>query len=96
MDFKTPSVNQIAEFFLYLFQERKLQPFTIVGYRTAIADKVGNYSVEISKVEVSTEIGQKAMKFPQIGQKGYPLLKPISCFTLIDQGPHLNLSGRPP
>ena len=59
MDFETSSINQIAEFFLYLLQERKLQPSTIVGYRTAIAHKVGNYSVEISKDEVSTEIGQK-------------------------------------
>ena len=59
MDFETPSINQIAEFFLYLFQERKLQPSIIVGYRTAIADKVGNYSVEIIKDQVSTEIGPR-------------------------------------
>ena len=57
MDFETPSINHIAEFFLYVLQERKLQPSTIVGYRTAMADKVGNYSVEISKDVVSTEIG---------------------------------------
>ena len=67
MDFETPSINQIAEFFLYLFQERKLQPSTIVGYRTTIADKVGNYSVEISKDEVSTEIGQKVTGISPLG-----------------------------
>ena len=38
-------------FLLHLFQDKKLQPSTctIDGYRSAIADKVGNYTVNISK-----------------------------------------------
>ena len=43
--------NQIANFLLYLFQERKLQPSMIEGYRTATADKVGNSTIEGSKDE---------------------------------------------
>ena len=37
-------------------QERKLQPSTIDGYRTAIADKVGNSSVDTSKDKNLTRI----------------------------------------
>ena len=35
VDFRSPSVTQIADFLLYLFKERKLQPSTLEGYRTA-------------------------------------------------------------
>ena len=51
VDFRAPSVSQIADFLLYLFKERKLQSSTIDGYRTAIADMVGNQKVNISKDE---------------------------------------------
>ena len=42
VDFKSPPLKSIADFLLYLFQDRKLQPGTIEGYRSAIADKLGN------------------------------------------------------
>ena len=45
------SIRQIAEFLLYLFQEKKLQPGTIDSYRTTVVNKVGNLSIEISKDE---------------------------------------------
>ena len=51
VDFRSPSVNQIADFLLHLFKERNLQPSTIDGYRTAIADMVGNDKLNISKDE---------------------------------------------
>ena len=41
-DFRVPSIRSLADFLLYLFQDRKLQPSTIDGYRSAIADKLGN------------------------------------------------------
>ena len=50
MDFHSQSVEQIADFLLHL-QDRKLQPITIDGYRSAIADKVGNSAVSINKNE---------------------------------------------
>ena len=40
VDFRAPPVNSVADFLLYLFEERKLQPRTIDGYRSAIADKL--------------------------------------------------------
>ena len=38
VDFRSPSVSQIADFPLHLFKDRNLQPSTIEGYRTAIAN----------------------------------------------------------
>ena len=56
MDFRSPSIKQIADFLLYLFQEKLLQPSTIDGYRTAIADKMGNDKINISKDENLTRL----------------------------------------
>ena len=46
----------IANFLLYLFQDRKLQPSTIDGYRSAIADKLGNSPINVSKDENLTHL----------------------------------------
>ena len=51
VDFRSLSVNQIANLVLHLFKERNLQPSTIEGYWTAIADMVGNDKLNISKEE---------------------------------------------
>ena len=56
VDFRSPSISQIADFLLYLFKERNLQPSTIEGYRTAIADMVGNDRLAISKDENLTRL----------------------------------------
>ena len=50
VDFRAP-VKSVADFLMYLFQDRKLQPSTIDGYRSAISDKLGNSPVNISKDE---------------------------------------------
>ena len=34
-------MEHIEDFLIYLFQDRNLQPSTIDGYKTAIADKIG-------------------------------------------------------
>ena len=41
VDFMAPPLKAIADFLLHLFQDRKLQPGTIDGYRSAIADNIG-------------------------------------------------------
>ena len=51
VDFRAPPVKSVADFLMYLFEERKLQPSTIDGYRSAIADKLGNPTLNISKDE---------------------------------------------
>ena len=66
VDFKSPPVKSVADFLLYLFEVKNLQPSTIDGYRSAIADKLGNVTVNISKGDnltvswtVSTETDPK-------------------------------------
>ena len=40
VDFGAPPVKLVADFLMYLFQDRKLRPSTIDGYRSAIADSL--------------------------------------------------------
>ena len=49
LNFRTPPRKAIADFLLYLFHHRKLQLCTIEGYRSAIADKLGNSPINVSK-----------------------------------------------
>ena len=53
VDFRAPPEKSIAGFLMYLFQERKLQPSTIDGYRSLIADELGNSPVNVSKIRIS-------------------------------------------
>ena len=39
--FSTPSVKQISDLFMYLYQDLNRRPSTIDGYRTAIVDTLG-------------------------------------------------------
>ena len=48
VDFRAPPLKAIADFLLHLFQDRKLPPGTIDGYRSAIGDKLGNSSINVS------------------------------------------------
>ena len=41
VDFSTPSVKKISDFFMYLYQHLHRCPSTIDGYRTAIVDTLG-------------------------------------------------------
>ena len=51
-----PPVKSVADFLMYLFQDRKLQTSTIDGYRSAIADRLGNSPINISKDENLTRL----------------------------------------
>ena len=53
VDFRAPPLQAIADFLLYLFQDRKLQPGIIDGYRSAIADMLGNSPINVSKMRIS-------------------------------------------
>ena len=44
MYFSTPSVKQVSDFFVYLYQVLNRLPSTIDGYRMAIVDTLGPYS----------------------------------------------------
>ena len=70
--FRTPSIEQIADFLLSLFQEKHLQPSTIEGYRTAIADKVGNSRINISKDENLSRLLDSFHRDKPKGRRGVP------------------------
>ena len=72
MDFRSPSIKQIADFLLTLFQEKHLQPSNIGGYRTAIADKVGNDKINISKDENLTRLLDSFHRDKPKGRRGIP------------------------
>ena len=56
VDFRAPPVKSVADFLMYLFQDRKLQLSTIDSYRSVIADKLGNSPFNISKDENLTRL----------------------------------------
>ena len=49
VDFSTPSVKQVSDFFMYLYQDLKRRPSTIDIYRTAIIDTLGPAGHHISQ-----------------------------------------------
>ena len=74
VDFRSPSVTQIADFLLHLFQDRGLQPSTVTieGYRTAIADLVVNDKFNISKDENLTHLLDIFHRDKPKGRRGVP------------------------
>ena len=49
VDFSTPSVKQVSDFFMYLYQDLNRCPSTIDGYRMAIVDTLGPAGHHISQ-----------------------------------------------
>ena len=72
VDFRTPPVKSVADFLMYLFEERKLQPSTIDGYRSAIADKLGSSTLNISKDENLTRLLDSFHRDRPKGRRGIP------------------------
>ena len=57
---------------MYLFEDRKLQPSTIDGYRSAIAEKLGNSSINISRDENLTRLLDSFHRDRSKGRRGIP------------------------
>ena len=72
VDFRAPPVKSVADFLMYLFQDRKLQPSTIDGYRSAIADKLGNSPINFSKDENLTRLLDSFHRDRPKGRRGIP------------------------
>ena len=72
VDFRAPPIKSIADFLLHLFQDRKLQPSTIDGYRSAIADKLGNTSVNVSRDENLRRLLDSFHRDRPKGRRGIP------------------------
>ena len=72
VDIRAPPLKAIADFLLHLFQDRKLQPGTIDGYRSAIADKLGNSTINVSKDENLTRLLDSFHRDRRKGRRGIP------------------------
>ena len=72
VDVRSPPVKSVADFLMYLFVDKKLQPSTIDGYRSAIADKLGNTTVNISKDDNLTRLLESFHRDRPKGRKGIP------------------------
>ena len=72
VDFGAPPLKAIADFLLHLFQDKKLQPGTIDGYRSAIADKLANSTINVSKDENLTRLLDTFHRDRPKGRRGIP------------------------
>ena len=75
VDFRSPPVKSVADFLSHLFEDKKLQPSTIDGYRTyrsAIADKLGDTTVNISKDDNLTRLLESFHRDRPKGRRGIP------------------------
>ena len=72
VDFRAPPLKAIADFLLHLFQDKKLKPGTIDGYRSAIADKLGNSTINVSKDENLTHLLDSFHRDRPKGRRGIP------------------------
>ena len=72
VDIRAPPLKAIADFLLHLFQGKKLQPGTIDGYRSAIADKLGNVTINVSKDENLTRLLDSFHRDRPKGRRGIP------------------------
>ena len=78
VDFREPPIKSIADFLLYLFQDRKLQPSTIDGYRSAIADNMGKSPINVSKDENLTCLFDSFHRDRPKGQTGILVLHQLT------------------
>ena len=72
VDFRAPPVKAIADFLLHLFHDKKLQSGTIDGYRSAIADKLGNATINVSKDENLTHLLDSFHRDRRKDRRGIP------------------------
>ena len=72
VDFRAPPLKAIADFLVHLFQDKKLQPGTIDGYRSVIADKLGNSTINVSKDENLTRLLDSFHRDRPRGRRGIP------------------------
>ena len=79
VDFRSPSLKQVADF----FKERHLQPSTIEGYRTAIADMISNDKIQFGKDENLTRLLDSFHR--DKGETGSSCVEPILSSPSVDK-----------
>ena len=65
VDFSTPSVIQVSDFFMYLYQDLNRRPSTIGGYRTAIVDTLGPVGHHIYSPVFTGIVPKSSRNFPK-------------------------------
>ena len=65
-------MKEVADFLMYLFQEKNFQPSTIEGYRSAIYDKLGPVPVHIGNDENLTCLLESFHRDRPKGCRGIP------------------------
>ena len=75
VDVRAPPLKAIADFLLHLFQDRKLQPGTFDGYRSAIADNLDNSAINVSKDDNLTRLLDSFHRDRPKDRRGIPLGK---------------------
>ena len=93
VDFRAPPVKSVTDFLMYLFQERKLQLSTIDGYRSAIADKLGNSPFNISKDENLTRLLDSFHRDRPKGRRGIPTWNLSQVLHLLTKAPFEPIKG---
>ena len=86
VDFWAPPLKAIADFPLYLFQDRKLQPGTIDGYRPAIVNNLGICPLMSAKMKISL-ISWIVSTETDPREEGHPLLEPFPGSTPANKAP---------
>ena len=87
VDFRSPPIKSVADFLLYLFEDKKLQPSTIDGYRSAIANKLGNAKVNISKDDNLTRLLESFHRDRPKGRRGIPSWNPSMVLHQLTKAP---------
>ena len=90
VDFFTPSVKQVSDFFMYLYQDLNRCPSTINGYRTAIIDTLGPTGLRIFQ---SSDLNRSLSSFTGIVPKvpGIFLNGTFLLFSMSSQKHRLSL-----
>ena len=70
-----------------MFQDRKLQPSSIDGYRSAIADKSGNSPISFSKDENLTRLLDSFHRDRTKGHRGIPFWNPSLVLHQLTKAP---------
>ena len=89
VDFRAPSIKHIYDFMCFLFNEKDRRPSTIEGYRTAIADTLGNAPLDISN---NAEIARLIASFHRDKPKSTRNLPQWDLSLVLHQLKHLPLN----
>ena len=82
VDFSTPSIKQVSDFFMYLYQDLNRRPSTIDGYRTAIVDTLGPSGLHISQ---SSDLNRLLSSFHRDRPKSSRNLPKWNLFVVLNE-----------